>query len=198
VDYYEFGRFISFIISNGRAVVFPIYKGTFDRINGIPAFTRWDNQTYEYVDYLTKLVKDFKRSLDYLETRADIDMDKLAYYGYSWGGIMGNIIPAVEDRLKASILFLGGIRQVYFRPEADPINYVTRVKVPTLMLNGEFDTAHPYETSVKPMFDLLGTQEEHKDLKMYETDHFIPRNELIKETLNWLDKYLGPVRKKQE
>jgi dipeptidyl aminopeptidase/acylaminoacyl peptidase len=198
VDYYEFERFISFFITNGRAVMFPIYKGTFERINGIPVFTQWDTRTYEYVDYLTKLVKDFKRSLDYLEIRQDIDLSKLGYYGYSWGGNMGTIIPSVEDRLKVSILSLGGIRQVYFRPEADPINYVTRIKIPTLMLNGKYDTLSHYENSVKPMFDLLGTPEDHKDLKIYETSHFIPRNELIKESLAWLDKYFGLIRKKQE
>jgi dipeptidyl aminopeptidase/acylaminoacyl peptidase len=180
--------------------MFPVYKGTFERINGIPpGFNRWDTQTHEYVDYLAKLVKDFKRSLDYLETREEIDMDKLAYYGYSWGGVMGQIILAVEDRLKVSILSLGGMRQEPYRSEANPVNYVTRVKIPTLMLNGKYDVSfYPYETSVKPMFDLLGTPEEHKDLKLYESDHFIPRNELIKEILNWLDRYLGPVRKKRE
>jgi len=31
-------------------------------------------------------------------------------------------------------------------------------------------------------------------LKLYDTDHIIPRNEFIKETLKWLDKYLGPVK----
>jgi hypothetical protein len=44
------------------------------------------------------------------------------------------------------------------------------------------------------MYELLGTPDEHKELKVYETDHFIPRNEVIKETLAWLDRYLGPVR----
>jgi hypothetical protein len=44
------------------------------------------------------------------------------------------------------------------------------------------------------MFDLLGTPEEEKDQKIYDTDHFVPLNEYIKETLAWLDKYLGPVK----
>jgi hypothetical protein len=44
------------------------------------------------------------------------------------------------------------------------------------------------------MFDLLGTPAEHKQLRVYESDHFIPRNEIIKETLAWLDRYLGPVK----
>jgi hypothetical protein len=43
------------------------------------------------------------------------------------------------------------------------------------------------------MFDLLGTPAEHKQLKLYDTDHVPPRNEFIKETQAWLDKYLGPV-----
>jgi hypothetical protein len=36
---------------------------------------------------------------------------------------------------------------------------------------------------------------EQKKLLLYDTDHFVPRNELIKETLAWLDKYLGHVNK---
>ena len=80
------------------------------------------------------------------------------------------------------------------RPEINPINYVSRVKVPTLMLNGKYDLNIPYETWVKPMYDLLGTPPDKKELKLYDTDHFIPREELIKETLIWLDRYLGPVK----
>jgi hypothetical protein len=43
------------------------------------------------------------------------------------------------------------------------------------------------------MHDLLGTPDEDKDLILYETDHIPLRTEYIKETLAWLDKYLGPV-----
>jgi hypothetical protein len=45
------------------------------------------------------------------------------------------------------------------------------------------------------MYDLLGTPDEHKRLMLYETDHIPPRVEFIKETLAWLDKYLGPVNR---
>ena len=46
------------------------------------------------------------------------------------------------------------------------------------------------------MYELLGTPEQDKRLKPYDTGHTVPRNEMIKETLSWLDKYLGPVEKK--
>ncbi len=49
-----------------------------------------------------------------------------------------------------------------------------------------------------PMFRLLGTPKEHKRHAIFETGHVIPRNELIKETLDWLDRYLGPVERKEQ
>ena len=30
-------------------------------------------------------------------------------------------------------------------------------------------------------------------LRVYDSDHAIPRNEFIRESLAWLDRYLGPV-----
>jgi hypothetical protein len=71
---------------------------------------------------------------------------------------------------------------------------VTRVKAPVLMLNGKYDHFFPFETAIKPMFDLLGTPAQHKRNILYETGHTVPRNQLIKETLDWFDHYLGRVR----
>jgi hypothetical protein len=42
----------------------------------------------------------------------------------------------------------------------------------------------------------LGTPVPDKQQKVYDTDHIPPRNEFIKETLAWLDRYLGPVEKR--
>jgi len=197
-SYYEFPMFLSFIVKSGRAVLYPVYKGTFERGNDVLAadLSIIDEYPHQYTELLVQEVKDFRRCVDYLETRQDIDSKKLAFYGMSWGAELGAIIPAVEERLNASVLLAGGIDQRQLpRPEADPINYVTRVKTPTLMLNGKYDTLLPLETSSKPMFELLGTPAAHKQQKVYETDHIPPRNEFIKETLAWLDRYLGPVEK---
>ena len=192
--YGEFEYFLSFIVKNGRAVLYPVYWSTFERGNEdlTKLHVSYGNNR-QFSEYRIKVVKDFKRCIDYLETRQDIDNKRLAYLGFSWGGMLGAIIPAVEERLKASILANGGM-WCLGRPEIQEINYVTRVKIPTLMLNGRFDMILVYETDVKPMFDLLGTSKEHKTLKIYDTDHSLPGKELIKETLSWLDKYLGPVK----
>jgi hypothetical protein len=77
---------------------------------------------------------------------------------------LGAILPAVEERLSVSILILGGLPTSERFAEADPLNYVSRVKIPVLMLNGEYDFDFLFEANVKPMFDLLGTPEEHNEL----------------------------------
>lgn len=48
-------------------------------------------------------------------------------------------------------------------------------------------------TSQQP-FRLLGTPKDQKRYVVYEGGHFVPKTQTITESLNWLDKYLGPVR----
>ena len=107
---------------------------------------------------------------------------------------MGSIMPAVEERIKVCVLIVPGFNLQKSLPEVDELNFAPRVKAPVLMLNGRFDFGYPVDSSQLPMFRLLGTPKVHKRRVVYETGHNIPRNELIKETLDWLDRYLGPVK----
>lgn len=43
------------------------------------------------------------------------------------------------------------------------------------------------------MYELLGTPAEHKKWLIYPGGHFVPRADMIREALDWLDRYLGPV-----
>ena len=104
------------------------------------------------------------------------------------------MLPAIETRLKASVLLVGGFYQQQSLPEADAFNFTPRVKIPTLMLNGRFDFFYPTQSSQEPMFALLGTPAADKKRIVYETGHSIPRNDMIKETLDRFDKYLGPTQ----
>jgi dienelactone hydrolase len=127
--------------------MFPSYKGTYDRADE-ETFT-WPTETTRFLDDVVKWGQDLRRSIDYLETRDDIDHERLAYLGTSWGGRMGAIFPAVETRLRLVILWLGGLASGRARPDVDQINFVTRVVQPTLMLNGRYDSrgrGHPRNT----------------------------------------------------
>jgi len=186
----ELGR-VDFLPKSGRAVIWPIYKGTYER--GGDLHLDYPAETTTYKDYLIMWAKDLARSIDYLETRRDLDSTRVAYYGLSWGGALGAVLPAVERRIKANVLYVAGLSFQRALPEADAINYIGRVKQPTLILNGELDFFFPPSTSQRPMFELLGTPVANKKRLVFPGGHSVPRTEQIKESLLWLDRYLGPV-----
>ncbi len=77
--------FFDFVLKSGRAIIYPVYKGTFERIDGQnPSYL-----SHQHTERLIMWVKDFSRTIDYLETRKDIDSNNLGYYGHSWGGYSG-------------------------------------------------------------------------------------------------------------
>ncbi len=68
------------------------------------------------------------------------------------------------------------------------------MKAPTLTINGRYDFFFSLRTSQALTFDLLGPPPADKRHRIFESGH-IPteRQEVIKETLDWLDRHLGPV-----
>ena len=67
---------------------------------------------------------------------------------------------------------------------------------PVLMLNGRYDYLFPLDSSQIPMFKLLGAPDADKRHVIYEAGHFpLPRGAMIRETLDWLDRYMGPVER---
>jgi dienelactone hydrolase len=182
-------RISDFLLKSGRAVCIPIAKSTYER--GDDLHSDLQEETIFYKQHVIAWVQDFSRSLDYLQTRNDLVKNKFGYYGFSWGSAVAPVVCAVEKRFDAAVLHVGGFMMTKTLPEVDVLNYVPRVKIPVLMLNGKNDTFYPLETSQKPMFDLLGTDVKDKSMKVYEGGHIVPRSELMKESINWFDKYLG-------
>jgi eukaryotic-like serine/threonine-protein kinase len=121
---------VDFLLKSGRAVILPIYKGFYERTDGLkpggrpPAFFR---------DHVIAWSKDLGRSLDYLETRKDIDVTKVAYFGLSFGAVEGSIMSVLESRIKVAILSNGGFNLRYDLPEVDPFNFASHVTIPVLL-----------------------------------------------------------------
>ncbi len=185
-----------FLLRSGRALMFPVYRGTLERQGerNRDILTDDPQPTVAYRDSVIQWTQDLSRSIDYLETRPDIDAQKLGYFGFSWGGALGGLIPAVEPRLKAAVLHVAGLPFTRPLPEVDAFNFVSRVTIPVLMLNGRFDPYFPLEGSQRAMFERFGTPPAQKRQVIYESGHFVPRDQLVRETLDWYDRYLGPVR----
>jgi len=181
-----------FIIRSGRAVIHPIYLSTYERHDSL--HSDYGDESNFYKEHVIAWAKDLRRSIDYLGSRADIDTSRVAYFGVSWGGYLGGLMPAVEPRFKAVVLLVAGLEYQRALPEADPINFLPRITMPVLMLNGQYDHYFPVETAQRPMFRLLGTPPDRKRQVIAEGGHFVPRTQVVKETLDWLDRYLGAVR----
>ena len=182
----DLSRF-DFIVRSGRAVIYPVYQGTFER--------RKPEATGESAmrDVNVQRAKDLFRAVDYLETRSDIDMERLGYYSLSMGAYFGPIPVALEPRIAAAVFVSGGMRFNY-PPEINPTNFAPRVTVPVLLINGRDDFQAPIEVQ-RRMLELLGTAPEHKKRVALEGGH-VPTDTrgMIREVLDWYDRYLGPIR----
>jgi hypothetical protein len=184
---------VAFLVRSGRALVWPIYKGTYERpvapVSG--AAEAWELYKQQ--------ANDLRRAIDYLESRDDLHAGAIGYYGLSWGAGSATPVLAIENRIKAAVLADGGLSIVRWqRQERDPLHYLPRIRIPVLMLNGEYDAIFPRVESQEPMFQLLGTPAEHKKHRLSKDSHTaIIQHARVQETLDWFDRYLGPVNVKE-
>ena len=180
-----------YLIRSGRAIVYPIYKATHERQTELTSDFPATSTLFR--DHVIMWSKDLQRTVDYLQTRPDIDLNRIGYLGRSWGAAMGTIMVVNEPRLKLAIFLVGGFYFQHARPEVEAINFTPRVRVPSLMLNGRYDFFFPVEASQSFMFRLIGVPESEKRWIVYETSHNLPRENMVEETLRWLDQFFGRV-----
>jgi eukaryotic-like serine/threonine-protein kinase len=184
-----------FLVMSGRAVLFPVYDEMFERNKG--RVLSFPDETQSFRDWMIRQVKDARRGLDYLVTRPDIRSDDIAYFGFSWGSRRASVLLALENRFSAAILHSGGLLRAYQLSEVDPFNFAPRVFTPVLMINGREDLIFPEETSQNVLFELLGTDLADKKHVVFDGNHSIirtNRNQLIRASVDWLDRYLGPIQ----
>jgi dienelactone hydrolase len=187
---------LDFVMMSGRAVAFPIYKYTYERSDPKVTST-WPTTTRAYTTWIQQLVIDARRTLDYLATRPEFNASKVAYYGVSWGARLAPMTIALDSRVTTGILLMGGLGSGTPAPEADSFNFVPRVRVPILMINGDQDFIFPLHTTQRPLLAHLGTPEADKKHVLYPGGHEIAgtkRSQLVQEIVAWLDKYLGRVQ----
>ena len=184
-------RFFDYVIQSGRAVMYPIYQDTYDRLAKL-----YLPRGSQNIDLTTEWYKDAARSLDYLATRNDIDSNRLAYLGVSMGSAEGVFIDALaQARLKTAIFLDGGYFLETPEPGGNQAEFTPRIKNPVLMVNGRYDFTFSLEKSQNPMFEMLGTPAADKRHLVLNTPHDVTEQRplLVKAVLDWLDHYLGRV-----
>jgi predicted esterase len=151
-----------------------------------------------FVQITREGVRDYRRALDYLARRDDVDMKRTGLIGYSMGAMMGTILTAVDKRVKNAILCVGGdvgINRVNALPEAQrkagyaicTSLYVAHIAPrPVLMLNGKADTiVSPAAT--KLVYDAAG---KGKEIVWFESGHDLPKEAATK-AVEWMQDRIG-------
>ena len=177
-----------YLLDEGYSIIIPVYHNTWGRKKIIRDW--WPNETEEYKNTIIKIGKDFKRIVDFLETRNNFDFKKLSYYGYSWGSVTSNILLAIEKRVKSAVICVGGLMLQKSRKEIESHLYIRRIKIPILHIVGKLDGIFEFEESFLPWNELVGTPEKDKNIIILDNiGHGIPRDIRMKNHLKFLKKY---------
>jgi TolB-like protein len=180
---------LDFLPVSGRALVIPAFDGSYERKNTeistvaqTPAAT-----SRALAERRVHWRIDLGRLIDYFTLRPDLDHEKVIYLGFSYGASSFLASVPFESRIQNNIFISGG--------GATRNGYLNRIMQPTLMLNGSGDFVFPVR-SQELLFERLGTPAEDKRHVVMSAGHFpLPRNQMVGEISDWLDKYLGqPVR----
>jgi dienelactone hydrolase len=184
-------RWVEHVLIDGRAVVVPEWAGAYGRREGNSILS-----SGQITAHLPRWREELGRTVDLLAQDPDFDPQRVGFWGESFGG--STFLPAValEDRIKVWVLTDGALAALDLPPQADAVNFVSRVTVPVLMLNGELDELFPPVTNQIPLYDLLGTDPSRKARRTQRVAHgalLQERDWLVRASLAWFDQYLGRV-----
>lgn len=158
-----------------------------------------------------QLIVDLQRAVDVLRARVDVDDERIAYLGISYGGAMGALFAGIERRLETAVLvvadgglvshftgpedasFMAGLpcetRASWFRDMApiEPIRFIGHASPTALLLqNGRSDNLVP----VADAQALHAAVPEPRTILWYEAGHGLDQQAVF-DRLDWLHEEIG-------
>ena len=158
-----------------------------------------------------QLIKDLQRAVDVLRARPNVDDDRIAYVGVSYGGAMGALFAGIERRLKAAALVVGdgGLVSHFTGPEdlnfmaglscatrvswframvpVEPVRFIPHAPPTRLLLqNGETDALVPAADAQL----LQAAAPEPRTIRWYVAGHGLNQQALF-DRLDWLREEIG-------
>jgi cephalosporin-C deacetylase-like acetyl esterase len=151
--------------------------------------------------------KDIRRSVDLLQSRPEVDVNRIGYVGHSLGALFGGVLSGAEKRIKALVLMAGtgsftdvavlnmpgleGVALEAYRKTMepiDPVNYVPHASPSALFFQyGLQDNFY----SRKKFLDYYEAASEPKSIRWYEADHYRLNERGGSDRIEWLTKQLG-------
>lgn len=159
-------------------------------------------------------ILDLRRAIDVLSSRPEIDSNRIAYVGHSFGASIGGVLAGIEPRFKGFVLMAGLGNQIEFmRTSTNPQVAAIRQSVPPAELERYFKSIEPFtgENYVKkaghaPLFFQFAREDEGitpaesqrygdaasepKKVKFYEAKHAL-NDEARRDRIQWLREILS-------
>ena len=157
-----------------------------------------------------RVIKDLQRAVDVLRSRPNVDDDRIAFVGFSWGGATGALFVGIERRLKTAALVVGhggqvshatgpeGFKHISGLPCArrvawiramapiEPIRFVGHANVPLLLQNGTSDSLIPSPDAA----ELHAAAPQPKEVRWYDAGHNLNQQAVV-DRLRWLHEKIG-------
>ncbi len=158
-----------------------------------------------------QLIKDLQRAVDVLRAQANVDDERLAYLGISYGGAMGALFVGIERRIKAAALVVGdgGLVSHFTGPEdsnfmaglscatrvdwlgamtpIEPIRFIPHASPTALLLqSGQLDNLVPAADAE----ELHAAAPNPKTMRWYAAGHGLNQQALF-DRHDWLHEQVG-------
>jgi eukaryotic-like serine/threonine-protein kinase len=180
-------NFFSPFLRSGRAVVWPVWYGSYERFDDLAYDASFDGAGWR--ERYRNWRRDAHAVISYLESSPDFS-GRVGFLAVSFGAIMSPRLLYLVPDFKAAILVSGGNGS----SSPETAAFVRHVTTPTLFLNGRFDYLVP-SSMAQRYYDNIATPPDHKRRVAYDTGHWpLPRNQLTREIDEWLDRYLGDAK----
>lgn len=141
---------------------------------------------FTQVEIYMQTTRDYRRAIDYLETRPDIDKSRIGAVGYSMGGTQTFLLTGVEPRIKAACAIAAPADNSKWSPIA-PQNFARGIASrPFLTIIGRSDELCPLARA-KAVHALIPSPT--KDQVLFDAGHRLPAA-YVSHALQWMRKHL--------
>jgi dienelactone hydrolase len=141
---------------------------------------------FSQIDIYIQTTKDYRRAIDYLATRGDIDSARIGALGYSMGGTQTFLLTGVEPRIKAAVALAAPADPSKWSPIA-PQNFAKGIgSRPFLTIMGRTDTMCTVEHA-QALQELVPSP--IKEQLFFDAGHRLPA-EYVPQAVAWLKKHL--------
>jgi len=127
-------------------------------------------------------IRDYRRAIDFLETRPEVDAKRIAVFGYSMGGAQAFLLTGVDPRIQVSVSCCAPADHSKWSTIA-PQNFAKAIgDRPFMMILGRHDTMCPVETA-QALFDLIPSG--RKQLLFLDAGHRLPPD-YVPQAVTWI------------